>query len=225
MAAKKAPKAKKAAKKTAKKKAGKKKPKPKFKVVIETEDDQEVEAPTRRVPPKPKVGRPEIYTEELADEVCRLLWDSVGDDLPLSLRQICQLDGMPSMTTVCKWQKEKPEFAKQYARAREMRKDALVDRITTLTREARSHARGRVGTGEAGAKIQAIRLEVEALKWILSKEYSRNYGDNIKLEHGGEINSKHRVSEEDQEKILEACKSAAAVASQVQPPAALQDKA
>lgn len=219
---KKAPKPKKEAKKAPRKKPAKKaaRKRPRFRVLVEQDEDVEDITQAPQAPPK-KMGRPEVFTHEIADEVCRLLWDSNGDDLPLSLRKICQMEAMPCMTTVCKWLKEKPDFAKQYAHARELRKEALVDRITTLTREARSHATGRVGTGEAGARVQAIRLEVDALKWILSKEYSRDYGDNIKHQHQGEINTAHRVSEEDQEKILAATKEAAAIAATVQPPASL----
>ena len=153
---------------------------------------------------KAKPGRPTLYSEEVAAEVCRRLYESEGDDLPESLREICRDPKMPGLSTVMDWLRDKPEFSERYARARELRKDALVDRLMKVAREAKTHAKGAPATGEAGARVQAIKLEIDTLKWILSKEYARDYGDRMNLEHTGpnggpvQTEAEYRVSPEDE---------------------------
>src|SRR5690606_35939907 len=51
--------------------------------------------------------------------------------------------------------------------------------------KAKSAAYGEPGTGEAGARVAAYKLEIDALKWILSKEYARDYGDKVTQELTG----------------------------------------
>ena len=67
-------------------------------------------APARR-----KVGAPSMYSEELAQEICRHIADSV------SLRAIAAMEGMPAVATIMSWLADdsKPEFMQQYIRARE----------------------------------------------------------------------------------------------------------
>lgn len=149
-----------------------------------------------------RIGRPCEFTEEIADEICRRLYESDENELPESLRKICRDDHLPDRRTVHRWLNEIPGFRLQYASARELRKDALLDRLEWLSRTALSHATGMPGTGEAGARVQAVKLEIDAIKWILSKEYPREYGELIKQEvsgpEGGPIQtqSKERSAEE-----------------------------
>ena len=124
-----------------------------------------------------------MATAEVGDEICRRLYESEGDDLPESVRKICQDADMPSRPTVAKWLKDHEDFLSQYARARELRKDALTDRMMMLSRTAINNATGGAGTGEAGARIQATKIEIDSIKWILSKEYRHDYGDVLKTEN------------------------------------------
>jgi hypothetical protein len=65
--------------------------------------------------------RPTIYRPELGQELCRRL--SQGS----SLRRILHDPGMPARETVRRWQREQPEFAAGYARAREDLVEALAE--------------------------------------------------------------------------------------------------
>lgn len=134
---------------------------------------------------KRKPGRPSLYTPKLAAEICRRLHESEGDELPESLRSICRDVKMPGLTAVMEWLKNHTEFAERYARARELRKDALVDRMLSLAAKAKGAAFGDPGTGEAGAKVAAYKIEIDTIKWVLSKEYARDYGDLLKQEISG----------------------------------------
>jgi len=152
-----------------------------------------------------KMGRPSLYSEAVVSEICRRLHESDGDALPESLRAICRDPKMPNASTVADWLNSNPDFSKRYARARELRKDALVDRIIYLSEKAKSQAYGEPGTGEAGAKVAAYKLEIDTIKWILSKEYSRDYGDKIAQEisgpDGGPLQSVLSITQEMEDRI------------------------
>lgn len=169
-----------------------------------------------------KVGRPTKFSQKVAEEVCRRLYEDrpSGDGLPESLREICQDTKMPARSTVHRWLSDIQEFQSQYARARELRKDALTDRIMKLSREALGNARGAPGTGEAGARVQAIKLEIDSIKWILSKEYARDYGNLQKHEvsgpEGGPVQTQgdYKVTPEDEEMLKRIAKKRKEVAEQ-----------
>lgn len=63
---------------------------------------------------KKKVGRPSLYTDELADKIVGLIEEGYSE------RQIGKMAGMPSAVTIWKWKEERPEFLKRSARAREL---------------------------------------------------------------------------------------------------------
>jgi hypothetical protein len=130
-------------------------------------------------------GRPGMYSVRLTNEICRELYESDDDKLPKSLRAICRKESMPNISTVCDWLNKHEDFAERYARARELRKEALVDRMMHLSQTALNNAHGAPGTGIAGARVQAIKLEIDTIKWVLSKEYSHDYGDRLKQEITG----------------------------------------
>ena len=71
-------------------------------------------------------GRPSIYTEELADEICERI--SQGE----SLVKICQRDDMPGYTTVSRWRADNERFRLRFARAREDAADFLSYEIKDI---------------------------------------------------------------------------------------------
>lgn len=104
-------------------------------------------------------GRPSIYTQELADEICRLL--SSG----LSLRKISLIEGMPEPMTVRRWTRENEEFCAQYAHAREEQAEAYAEMLLDEAYNAQD--------------AQLGRLRVDALKWTASKLLPKKFGDRI----------------------------------------------
>jgi len=70
-----------------------------------------------------KAGRPSAYSQEIVNEICRLLAD--GE----LLTNICKMPGMPPRMTVYDWLEAHEEFRAQYARAREIQADAMDDLI------------------------------------------------------------------------------------------------
>lgn len=114
------------------------------------------------------IGRPSIYSQELADRICERL--ASGE----SLRSICRDDGMPSWPTISKWLNEKPDFVTQYARAREDQAEAHADRIIEIA-------------DDDSIDPNHKRIMVDARKWVASKLKPKRYGDKAEVEHSGNV--------------------------------------
>ena len=69
------------------------------------------------------VGRPTSYNAEITEKII----DLVIDGQPI--RFICSQVDMPSVATVMRWLHDYPEFAKQYALAKEMYAHCIFDEI------------------------------------------------------------------------------------------------
>lgn len=114
------------------------------------------------------MGRPSLYTEEIADEICERL--AQGE----SLNAICKDDHMPSEAAVRGWAVHNVnEFSAKYAHARDMGLDVMADKVlqTAFT-----------GSGD----VPRDRLSFDAVRWYLSKLAPKRYGDRLQHEHAGE---------------------------------------
>lgn len=118
-------------------------------------------------------GRPSIFSEELADEICERIAD--GE----SLRSICRDDEMPSKATVFRWLAEKQDFQDQYTRAREAQADSLVDDMLDIADGKKALLEG------CDPDVQRDRLAVETRKWIAGKLKGK-YSDKVKHVGGDE---------------------------------------
>jgi hypothetical protein len=123
--------------------------------------------------PKPKslpvvrrsiMGRPTIYTEELADEICYRI--SRGE---LVLR-MCEKEGMPERQTIYLWVQRNPEFKERFDAARQ----AQAHYAAELAVEA-----GREATPE---NANAARVKMDANKWYASILNPRSYGTKTTTE-------------------------------------------
>lgn len=113
--------------------------------------------------PKQKGVRVE-YNQRWADIICEMLIN--GE----SLRAICSADDMPAISTVMKWLHQNPDFAEQYARAREAQQDTYADEITFIA--------------DTEPDPQRARVRIDARKWHASKLSPKKYGDKVDLTHG-----------------------------------------
>lgn len=114
-----------------------------------------------------------------------------------SLRAVCKDKeaGMPDTSTVFDWIHKDPEFANQYARARELQSDALVDEILEIADDGSNDTYttvdddGNVVERVNHDHIARSKLRVDARKWYASKVYPKRYGDRQEIEHTGKIES------------------------------------
>lgn len=111
------------------------------------------------------MGRPSLFTQELADEICEGLIEGK------SLRSICLADDMPSTGTVCRWLASNAAFREQYERARDAQADTLADELIDIADGRRAAEDGN------DPDVQRDRLSVDARKWIASKLKPKKYGD------------------------------------------------
>ncbi len=131
------------------------------------------------------------FTQEIADIICERLAD--GE----SLRSICRDDDMPSTVTICKWLGRLPDFANQYARARELQADAMFDDcldianrvaigVTTITKASGVEV-------HEGDMLNHRRLQIDVRKWAAGKLRPKKYGDIVGREPTPEPGRESRV--------------------------------
>jgi hypothetical protein len=131
------------------------------------------------------VGRPNGYTQELADRICAEL------ALGYSLRTVCKSDDMPAVATVFNWFRKYPEFLEQYTRAKEESADAMADEVIDIADNAENDWMiiNRKDGSEAwqlnGEHVQRSRLRIETRKWLMAKMKPKRYGEKIDLTTNG----------------------------------------
>ena len=124
-------------------------------------------------------GRATMFTQEKADAVCMAI--AAGS----SLRKASEAAGV-SHSSVLTWAREKPEFANQYARARDIGVDVEFDALSEIQDEAPE--RGPSGAVDAGW-VAWKRLQIDTKKWEIAKKAPKKYGDKVEstLELGDSV--------------------------------------
>jgi methionine synthase II (cobalamin-independent) len=108
-------------------------------------------------------GRPTIYSQELADEICTRL--SHGETLRTI---IASSPHLPGRTTIYRWNADNESFRNQYTKARAEQADYYAELIVDESYSSHDAAIGR--------------LRVDALKWAASKMAPKKYGDKIEID-------------------------------------------
>ena len=133
---------------------------------------------------KSKMGRPTIYSRELADTICQRLSD--GE----SLRTICKTEEMPVLSTVMKWlsEEDKQYFSEQYAKAREMWADNVFDELFEIADDGtndyiEANDPDNPGYRANGELVARSRLRVDTRKWALARMSPKKYGDRQAVDH------------------------------------------
>lgn len=120
------------------------------------------------------------YSDEIADKILSRM--SEGE----SLRAICSAAEMPNRGSVLRWVRDDHEgFQKRYSAAIDLRAQCMEEDMLEKANGALALATGAPGTGEASARVQAVKLEVDTLKWTLARMAPKRYGDKITQEITG----------------------------------------
>lgn len=142
---------------------------------------------THELPPvSPTLGRPALFSQELADKVCEKIAEGY------SMRTVCAPDDMPAISTLFKWIREIPSFTQQYARATEERTEAMSEDILDIADDG-SNDLMTIQKGNKSYEIEnkevtnRSRLRVDTRKWLMSKMKPKKYGDKVDLTSGGEV--------------------------------------
>jgi hypothetical protein len=107
-----------------------------------------------------QMGRPSIYTEDMATELFARL--SAGQ----SLHKICRDDHMPAFMTVFNWINAKPDFLDRYEQAKGKGCEAMAEEMMQIA-------------DDDTVDVQRSRLMVDTRKWYLSKIKAKKYGEKL----------------------------------------------
>jgi len=125
-------------------------------------------------------GRSTEYSEEVASIILARLSD--GE----SARSIARDPAMPVISTIMKWLADNKQFSEQYARACEMRADAVFDELFEIADDGQNDWMERqdkdgenIGWQLNGEHVQRSKLRVDARKWALARMQPKKYGDRI----------------------------------------------
>ena len=115
-------------------------------------------------------------TDELFDEVCERM--VAGE----SVRTICKDDHMPAISTMMKILNTNPDRSAQYARAMQMRADAMFEEILDIADDGTNdfmlrNADDPTSVVLNGEHIQRSRLRVDSRKWALGRMNPKKYGE------------------------------------------------
>jgi hypothetical protein len=128
------------------------------------------------------IGRPSLYSEELADLICQKLTEG------LSLREICSEEGMPHAGTVCRWLVKHDAFREQYTLAREAQAELYADEMINISDDGSNDWMERknedgdiIGWRENGEAIRRSALRIDTRKWIAARLLPKKYGEKIAL--------------------------------------------
>ena len=124
-------------------------------------------------------GRPSLYTEEIADEICQRI--AAGE----SIVSIAASPHMPADSTIELWgetdSEDRPGFVGKYARARERCLRRLADEALVIADKPCLFN----GIPD-NALVQQARLQIDTRKWYLSKLLPRQFGDKVTQELTGD---------------------------------------
>lgn len=123
----------------------------------------------------PKIGRPSLYTDELAREICSTIATTTK-----GLPTLCVINShWPSYETIYAWMRVDGEqfnkiFSDMYAKAKEDQADYLCEDILRIIDKPETF------TDESGQErndVAMMRLKVDSLKWQAMKLKPRRWGD------------------------------------------------
>lgn len=137
---------------------------------------------TEKKPAAPKVGRPSLYSEELAEKICGLIEEGYSE------RQIAKMEGMPSTVSIWQWKQENPEFLKRSARAREISAQRFDDRRRECAEWLVNEAENRASSGEDFPKgvVEAMKSAMQELARSAALRDDSRFGDRKKVTLGGD---------------------------------------
>jgi hypothetical protein len=124
-----------------------------------------------------KRGRPTIYSQELATEIC----DTIASTTK-GIKRLCNDNpDWPSQDTIFSWLKTHSDFSEQYAQAKRFQVEVLVDEVIEIADDSsQDYIVDTEGKQVANnANINRARLKIDTRKWIACKLAPRVYGKGV----------------------------------------------
>ena len=127
-----------------------------------------------------KTGRPTIYSIEIAMEICDTISSSTK-----GIKRLClENENWPCPDTIFRWRKSNKDFSDQYAHAKQLQIEALVDEILEIADNSIDDyvdsAEGKMIIDHE--HIQRAKLRIDTRKWLASKLVPKIYGDRMQTD-------------------------------------------
>lgn len=120
--------------------------------------------------PKP-TGRPSLYTEELAEEICNAIASSNE-----GLEHLCAANPhWPERANIFIWMRKYPGFRDKYMSAKEQQAEVQVDYMLALANEPHKYVDP--DTGFQRTDVPMLRVKMDAIKWQASKLAPKRFAD------------------------------------------------
>jgi hypothetical protein len=135
--------------------------------------------PKKKPEERKQMGRPTLYTEELARLICeRVATTTFG------LARMCSTyDDIPDKSTINLWRYKYPEFSTQYAQAKLKQADLLAEECLDIADDGTNDWMESFGEdGDTayrlnGEHVQRSRLRIDTRKFLAAKLLPKQYGD------------------------------------------------
>lgn len=129
-------------------------------------------------------GRPTLYTDELAQEICKAIATSGH-----GLKKICEENPhFPVRETILVWCFEKPEFSHMYREAKRHQAWALNEECLEISDDKQHDTLVKYDKNGESYEVQnsewinRSRLRVETRKWQIARLEPKYFGDRIHKE-------------------------------------------
>jgi len=118
------------------------------------------------------------FNEGAAEQILEAIADGIGLVTFLKSRP-----DMPSYPTVMRWVRDNPDFAANYAQAREDMADHDADKIADVA----------VAVSKGLMDPAAGRVAIDAYKWSAGKRRPKRYGDKLEIEQTSNVAVTHTL--------------------------------
>lgn len=116
------------------------------------------------------------YSEKQKKDIINRICEDIQNGR--SLRSVLKDDYTPDAVTFYKWIDADEEKLKQYARACEMRADAIFDEMFDIADDSSGDREAFVGVN----RIHRHKLQIDTRKWALAKMNPKKYGDKLQVD-------------------------------------------
>lgn len=141
--------------------------------------------PKKNPEDKLKVGRPTLYSQELADLICKRVATTT-----FGLARLCDMhDDMPAKITVNEWRYKHPEFATRYAQAKLVQADLLAEEMLDIADDGSNDwmesfgEDGQTAWKLNGEHVNRSRLRIDTRKFLAAKLLPKQYGEKVAEEN------------------------------------------
>jgi len=93
-----------------------------------------------------------------------------------SQASVCRDEDMPSWGAIWSWVKNDPDFARDFADAKEQRGNLFGEKVAEISLALLA---GKLKDS------QAARVAIDGLKWSAARMAAKNFGDRMQVEHSG----------------------------------------